>query len=41
MLYPMSYCNDARVLGELEDGGAWGTRTPYLLNAIQALSQMS
>ncbi len=29
------------VLGTVHDGGAGGTRTPYLFNAIEALSQLS
>jgi hypothetical protein len=31
----------ARVLDIVAGGGAAGTRTPYLFNAIEALSQMS
>ena len=30
-----------KVLDFVQDGGAGGTRTPYLFNAIEALSQLS
>ena len=41
MLYQLSYSRERDGLGNRRRGGGEGNRTPDLLNAIQALSQLS
>jgi hypothetical protein len=41
MPLPLNQVEEDRVLFIVIDGGAGGTRTPYLFNAIEALSQLS
>jgi hypothetical protein len=41
MPLPPNQVEEKWVLSIVTDGGAGGTRTPYLFNAIEALSQLS